>query len=90
MWWIAQLRSTSRMHAVGADERLGQVALLVLDDRQLTGAVDERRVGREPFGEPLPDAVARSSRRRSSNTSSTSASPPIARMAASSPMARPS
>ena len=32
--------------AVGADHRFGEVALLVLDHRELTGAVDERGVGR--------------------------------------------
>ena len=43
-------------HPVRSEHRLGEVALLVLDHRELAGAVDHRRTGRQPFGEPLPDA----------------------------------
>ena len=43
-------------HAVRAEHGLGEIALLVLDHRELAGAVDHRRAGRQPFGEPLPDA----------------------------------
>ena len=70
--------------------RLGEVALLVLDDGQLARSIDERGIGRQAVGEALADAARGSIRRRSSNTPSTSSSPPIDRMAASRPLARPS
>ena len=47
--------------AVGADDRLREIALLVLDDRQLAGAIGERCIGREAVGEPLADSLARAS-----------------------------
>ena len=39
-------------------ERLRQIALLVLDDGQLPGTVDERRIDRQSIGQTLADAVA--------------------------------
>ena len=44
-------------HAVGADERLREIALLVLDDGELARTIDERRVGRQSIGQPLAHAV---------------------------------
>src|SRR6185295_11206996 len=45
--------------AVGRDDRLGDVALLVLDDRELAGAVEEPGLRCESIGHALSDAVAR-------------------------------
>ncbi len=46
-----------RITPSGPRSGLGEIALLVLDHRKLAGAVDHRRTGRQPFGEPLPDAI---------------------------------
>ena len=56
--WIAQLRSTRRMTPSAPMTRLGEVALLVLDDRQLARPVDEARLRRQAIGHALPDPVA--------------------------------
>ena len=43
----------------GADERLGEIALLVLDDRQLPCPIDQARLRGQAIRHPLPDPVAR-------------------------------
>ena len=76
--------------AVGADHGLGEVALLVLDDRELARPVDERGVGRQALGQALaepvagqPPALLEDARRRAPRRRST-------RIAASRPLASPS
>src|SRR3954452_12674560 len=44
--------------AVGADHRLRQVTLLVLDHGELAGAIDERRAGRHRVRDALSESVA--------------------------------
>ena len=44
--------------AVGIDRRLGEIALLGLDDRELADPVLERRAVRRSLGELVADAVA--------------------------------
>ena len=56
--WIAQLRSTSRMTPSALEDRLGQIALLVLDDRELARLVDERGIGRQALVEALAEPLA--------------------------------
>ena len=43
--------------AVRAEERVGEVALAALDDRQLADPVDERRLGADPIGHVSANAV---------------------------------
>ena len=57
MWKIAQLCSRSRIVAVGAEDRVGEVALVGLDDRQLAHPIEQRRVAVDAVGHLLADPV---------------------------------
>ena len=72
--------------AVGTDDAVGEVALRGLDLRQAADAVLERRVGRQPVGQLVADAVAQLAA-AAAKTSSMSSSPPTATIADSSPLA---
>ena len=58
MWKIAQLCSRSRIVPSAPSDRVGEIALVGLDDRQLADAVDQRRVRGDAFGHLLADPVA--------------------------------
>ena len=45
-------------HPIRVEHCLGEIALFVLDDRQLTRAIDERRTCRQALGEPATDPLA--------------------------------
>ena len=74
---------------VRLDDRLGEVALLVLDRGEGRDALAERRPGLDPLVE-LPRTRSPDWRRRAWKICSIRASPPTAPMAARSPAASPS
>ena len=67
-----------------------EVALLVLDDRELADAIDERRVGREPLAQAVLHLLGDQPPPRVEDLGRPASSPPTIPIAASRPAASPS